>query len=391
MRACLLAKLAAAAAGVTVGLAGLSFLPAQAGAAQLATAAATTRETTARPAAATYRAAGALDGVAAASASSAWAVGYAGSESDRKLLMLHWNGKSWTRVTSPKILDGTAGALSAITVDSAKDAWAVGTTGSGFGHALLLHWNGVAWSQVTNVAGIGGGLYGVTATASSGWAVGVNLTSTVIAPLVLHWNGKAWSRASTKLNPSTQGESILTGVAVTGAKTAWAVGYTSQGIPNAVLARWNGSTWSTDTSFPFNGPSQRSLYGVATGPGGTAFAVGSGETGSFGNGSSVPISMRWNGKTWQNAAVTASKNSQFSAVAFAPGGTGWATGYKYTSATATSGLIWRWTGKNWASVAVPGGASQLSGLGFAAAGNGWAVGASGTDTLILHWNGHSWS
>jgi hypothetical protein len=378
MRARLLARVAAAAVGITVGLAGLSFLPTQAGAA-------------ARPAAATYSAAGALYGVATASASNAWAVGYAGSESARKLLMLHWNGKSWARVTSPKILDGTAGALSAITVVSAKDAWAVGTTGGGFGHALLLHWNGKAWSQVTNVAAISGALYGVTATASSGWAVGVNLTSTVIAPLVLHWNGKAWSRTSTRLNPNTQGESILTGVAVTAAKTAWAVGYTSQGIPTAVLARWNGSTWTTDTSNPFNGAVERSLYGVATGPGGTAFAVGSGETGSFGNGTSVPISMRWTGKTWQKAAVSAPKNSQFTAVAFAPGGIGWATGYKYASATATSGLIWRWTGKTWAGVAIPGGTSQLSGLGFAAAGNGWAVGAEGKDTLILHWNGHSWS
>ena len=367
-------------AGVTVGLAGLYLLPAEAGAAQVAA-----------PAAATYKAAGGLNGVAAASASNAWAVGYAGSLAGPKLLMVHWNGKSWTRVTSPKILDGTAGTLSAITVVSAKDAWAVGTIGSGLGHALLLHWNGQSWSQVTSVAAIGGGLYGVTATASSAWAVGVNLTDTSIAPLVLRWNGKAWSRASAKLNPSTQGESILTGVAVTGAKTAWAVGYSSQGIPTAVLARWNGSTWSTDTSFPFNGGVDRSLAGVAIGPGGTAFAVGRGETGSFSNGTSVPISMRWTGKTWVTATVSAApKNSQFSAVTFAPGGTGWATGYKYT-ATATSGLIWRWTSKTWASAAVPAGTGQLSGLGFAASANGWAVGTTGADTLILHWNGHVWS
>jgi hypothetical protein len=350
-----------------------------------------TRPAAARPAATKYSAAGALSGVAASSAGNAWAVGYAGSESARKVLMLHWNGKSWTRVTRPKILDGAAGALSAITVVSAKDAWAAGTAGGGSGHVLLLHWNGRAWSQVTNVAAIGGGLYGVTATAGSGWAVGTNLTPTTIAPLVLRWNGKAWSRASTKLNPTTQGESILTGVAVTAAKTAWAVGYTSQGIPTAVLARWNGRTWTTDTSFPFSGGIQRSLDGVATGPGGTALAVGSGETGPFGNGSSVPLSMRWTGKTWQKAAVSAPKNSGFRSVTFAPGGTAWATGYRYTSATATSALIWRWTGKTWARVTVPGGTYELNGLGFAAAGNGWAVGARGADTLILHWNGHSWS
>lgn len=392
MRASVLARAAAAAAGVTVGLAGLSLLPAPAGAAQAGTAAAVNRQAAARPAVASYSAAGALSGVAAASAGNAWAVGYAGSASARKVLMLHWNGKSWTRVTSPKILDGTAGALSAITVVSAKDAWAAGTTGGGPGRALLLHWNGAAWSQVTNVAAIGGALYGVTATAGSGWAVGVFLSQTTIAPLVLRWNGRSWSRAGTKLNPSTQGESILTGVAVTAAKTAWAVGSTSQGIPAAVLARWNGSTWTTDTSNPFNGAIQRSLTGVAAGPGGIAFAVGNGITGPIGgNGPSIPLSMRWTGKTWQKTAVSAPENSGLSSVVFAPGGAAWATGYRVTSATAASALILRWTGKTWASITVPRGTYTLSGLGFAAAGNGWAVGARGMNTLILHWNGHSWS
>jgi len=115
------------------------------------------------------------------------------------------------------------------------------------------------------------------------------------------------------------------------------------------------------------------------------------ETGSFGNGPSVPLSMRWTGKTWQNATVSAPKNSGFSSVAFAPGGTAWATGYRNTSASTTSALLWRWTGSTWARVTIPDGTYDLNGLGFAAAGNGWAVGARGADTLILHWNGHSWS
>ncbi len=375
MRAFFSARAAVAAAGVTALVAGLSCLPAQAGAAPAG-------------AASYYTAGGGLNGVAAASASSAWAVGYAGGASAGKALMLHWNGKSWSRVTTPKILDGTAGVLTAITVVSAKDAWAVGSTGTGFGHALILHWNGAGWSQVPGVAKIGGLLRAVTATARSGWAVGYNLTETTIAPLALRWNGTTWSRASTKLLPA---ESVLGGVAVTGAKTAWAVGNTSQGIPSPVLARWNGSTWKPVTSFPLKGI-QRVLDGAAAGPGGTAFAVGSGETGPVGgNGHSVPLSMRWTGKTWKNAAVSNPKNSVLNSVAFAPGGTAWATGSRSVSATADSALIRRWTGKTWSNIALPRGTYALRGLGFAAAGNGWAVGARGADTLILHWNGHAWS
>ncbi|HEX4089734.1 MAG TPA: hypothetical protein VHZ33_13545 [Trebonia sp.] len=388
MRSSLLARIAAAAAAATVGLAALAFLPATAGAAQAG--AAQSGAAQARVAGPTYRTAGALSGVAAASGGNAWAVGYAGSSSSHKVLMLHWNGRSWTRLTSPKVLDG-AGALSAVTVVSANNAWAVGTVGGGLGHALVLHWNGKSWSQVTGVAKFGGQLYGVTAAAGSVWAVGVNLGQTVVAPLLLHWNGKAWSRATIKLNPASQSESILTGVAVTGAKTAWSVGYTSQGIPNSMLVRWNGKAWSTTASFPLTGI-QRSLEGVAAGPHGTAFAVGNGETGPIGGpGVSVPLGMRWTGKIWQKTTVSAPRNSGLNSVTVAPGGAAWATGYHWTSASATSAIIVHWNGRTWTTVKIPSGTSALAGLGFAAAGNGWAVGARGADTVILHWNGHTWS
>jgi hypothetical protein len=374
-----LVRVAAVAVGVAI--AGLSVLP--------ATAEATPARPEAAPAATGYSTVGALSGVGAVSASNAWAVGYAGSRSSSKLLMLHWNGKSWKRVTSPKILDGAAGNLSAITVVSASDAWAVGTAGGSFGHALMLHWNGKAWSQVTSVAGIGGQLAAVTATAKSGWAVGTNLTPSVIAPLFLRWNGRTWSRVASGLNPASQGESTLQGVAVTAAKTAWAVGTTSQGLPTPVLGRWNGSTWRTDTSYPVK-IGEGSFAGLAAGPGGTAFVVGDGEPGFFKP--TVALSLRWTGKAWRSDPVSgAAKNSELDSVAYAPGGTAWAAGYKYTSATGTGALLYRWTGKTWASVALPGSASRLNGLGFAAAGNGWAVGGKNADTLILHWNGKAWS
>lgn len=65
---------------------------------------------------------GALLGVAAASNSSAWAVGYAGTDTTQRTLLLHWNGTAWTRVTSPAPI---AGALNAVTA-TATSGWAVG-------------------------------------------------------------------------------------------------------------------------------------------------------------------------------------------------------------------------------------------------------------------------
>ena len=125
--------------------------------------------------------------------------------------------------------------------------------------------------------------------------------------------------------------------------------------------------------------------------GGTAFAVGDN------NDTPGPaISMRWTGKAWQQAPVSAPSGSQLNAVAFAPGGTAWAAGGIGYGTGGT--LIVRWSGKTWARVASPtlGRDAILFGLGFAAPGYGWAVGSTtstsgASKTIILHWNGKTWS
>src|ERR1700723_451275 len=240
MRASWPARFVISAAGAAALLAGVVAGPAQARGATAIGAAAAGRQ-----AATSYSTVGELNGVAAVSPSSAWAVGSAGN-SAQTVLMLHWNGNAWSRVTSPAVLNGRAGHLSAITVVSATDAWAVGATVSGGkNHTLILHWNGKAWSQVTNPAPVSGGnLSAVTATAKSGWAVGYVNTNPDTpaccagAPLIFRLHGSTWSRVTAKLGNGAG----LTGVAVTAASTAWAIG-TPTAMITGILARWSGSTW----------------------------------------------------------------------------------------------------------------------------------------------------
>jgi hypothetical protein len=357
-------------AGITVacavvGLAGVNGAPAlAAGVAGTAPPAATALAgITARPTAAYYSTAGQLRGVAAASANNAWAVGSTNAGSTTEPLMLHWNGKSWSRVTSPAVLKGT-GALSAVTVVSASDAWAVGSTGgsSGTTHSLLLHWNGKSWSQVTSPAPVGNaGLYAVTATGKSGWAVGYYYKAPGAAvdyfPLVFRLSGTKWSRVGTKIG----GNALLNGVAVTSAGATWATG-SVVGQLDGYLAHWNGSTWAP-ASFPLAGQFHE-LSGIAAGPGGTAFAVGTDSSSSL-----VPLSMRWTGKAWQKVTVSAPSWSTLNTTAFAPGGGAWAAGT--TGLSRASTLILRWNGKAWTRVASPG-TGTITGLGFSAAGYGWA-------------------
>jgi hypothetical protein len=368
--------LAIAAAGISVGLSSLIAGPAYA----------------VRPAATAYSTAGGLNGAAAVSNSSVWAVGYAGKSSAPKILMLHWNGTAWSRVTSPRVLTAT-GELSAITVVSAKSAWAVGYTGligTGTNHSLLLHWNGTAWSQVASPAPVtGGSLAAVTATAKSGWAVGYVNTNPGAplccagSPLVFRWNGTKWSRLATRLGDG----SYLNGVASTATNTAWAIGGPLAMITGA-LAEWNGSAWSWVTD-PVRG-AYRPLAGIAAGPGGTAFVVGTDNDYPLG----PAVSARWSGKAWRQVTVIAPDSSQLNAVTFAPGGAAWAAG-GYPAGSGVRTLVMRWDGTAWTRVASPGSSEVLNGLAFSAPDYGWAVGtatsASGSSkTAILHWNGKAW-
>ena len=84
-------------------------------------------------------------------------------------------------------------------------------------------------------------------------------------------------------------------------------------------------------------------------------------------------------------------------VAAVPGGTAWAVGAALVPQRRRSATeIARWTGKAWAKVASPTLASggQLSAVAAASTKSAWAVGYTGVatqKTLILHWNGKTWS
>ncbi len=359
--------------GISVIAASLAAMPAHA---------APARTVPARAASTKYTAAGTLYGVAAAASNNAWAVGQAGSNNGTpRILLLHWNGSAWSRVTKPSLLTGT-GSLSGITVVNAKDAWAVGSTGSDTDpHSLLLHWNGSAWSEVTSPAPVGhAGLSGVSATASSGWAVGYAYTGQAAidySPLVFRLTGSKWTRVKTSLGfNATLGQVATTTTGVT-----FAVG-DEVGMITGVIARWNGHAWGWTSKLP----TYQGLSGLAAGPGGIAFTVGE-------NGATVSpaISEEWTGRAWKKVTVAAPNGSWLDAVTFAPGGTAWASGSAYPHS-----LIMRWNGHEWSRVTSPSPDDQLEGLAFSAAKYGWAVGYSlnssgNPQTVILHWNGSTWS
>lgn len=261
------------------------------------------------------------------SATNAWAVGEFG-------FVYRWNGTTWARQNTP-----TTGTLNAVWGTSAGDGFAGGDNG------VMLRFNGSTWSSMSfpssgNVYGIWGSaatnVYAVTSngevlrfngsswsvyttSASPLWAVYGSSASDVYATgengVVLRFNGATWSAA----NAPTSG--TLSGVWGSGATNLMAVGsavsdatgiafrntgsgWTSMAMPTSVMltsiwgpsatdvyatgdagviARWNGSSWSTMSS----GTTDLlwSVSGAPTGTGG-AFAVGYNSTVATGASSS---------------------------------------------------------------------------------------------------------
>jgi hypothetical protein len=334
---------------------------------------------------------GQLFGVAATSASNAWAVGAATSG---KTIILHWDGSTWARVPSPT----PAGIyeLSAVAATSASNAWAVGGSETPPGKTFILHWNGTAWKPVPSPTPKGGGsLFGVAAiSARNAWAVGCagNCGQGFggIKTLILHWNGTAWTRVP---SPSPGTGSSLSSVTAVSARSAWAVGCTadcflSSASPQTIILRWNGTAWAR---VPSPAAAQvGALNGVAATSASNVWAVGC--TGHcFGPmATTTTMIVHWNGTAWRLAASpNPAPNSILTAVTATSASDAWAVGY---TRTGFKTLIVHWNGARWTQVPspTPGSSSQLFGVDATSTRNAWAVGSDGTATILQHWNGTTW-
>jgi hypothetical protein len=333
---------------------------------------------------------GTLNGVAATSASNAWAVGYSGSLTSPKPLIVRWNGTAWKQVPSPAPAGSVLTGVAAI---SATSAWAVGQTGAG--KALIERWSGTAWAQVASpAAGAFSGLYGVAAvSATSAWAVGETSSGGSAKTLILRWNGTAWKQVT---SPTAAGGADLSGVAAVSATSAWAVGSANPGpTTRTLILRWNGTVWKHVPSPSPQAPNPDSLRGVAAGATGRAWAVGCTDCAtpsSF----NEPLIEGWNGATWAQipSSGLGAPGGILAGVAAVSATSAWAVGATVNGVGASAvykTLIARWNGAKWTSVPSPAGVGVLFGVTAVSASSAWAVGnARAGKTLIERWNGTAW-
>jgi hypothetical protein len=329
-----------------------------------------------------------VTGMVATSPSNAWVAG----QLDDRMLIAHWNGSRWSRLTSLE----SSGSFLAVSMDSPSDAWAVGylNQGSTADNPLWLvaHWNGKTWTRDTSVPKVRGQLDGVVAVDGDVWVSGYSTAKNAL--LMLHRTGGHWYVVPTSA-PATS--SVRVSFAASSRTSIWASTVSNAG--GNYLLHWNGSVWKRAAVPAWAGSDF--LSGLSAAPGGGVWAVGFNDaTGS------APLSMYWNGKDWAHVAVPAVKEGELEGVTAIPGGTGWAVGsYMKTTAAGSYAepLILHWSGKAWAIVKSPqiGSPSYswggLSAVTATSPGNAWALGwecadrCKGLFSVLLHWNGKTWS
>ncbi|HLJ91962.1 MAG TPA: hypothetical protein VKU02_02085 [Gemmataceae bacterium] len=165
--------------------------------------------------------------ISAISATDIWAVGAGGKYASGEAL--HWNGQAWSIVATPQPF--FQGALRSVVALASNNVWAVGAaqprTGLSGEVTVIEHWDGTSWTIVTspNIAPsvTSNFLSGIAAVSATDiWAVGFYTDSTGTHTLTEHWDGTSWSNV-----PSPNGSgaaSVLNGVAATNTGIIVAVG-----------------------------------------------------------------------------------------------------------------------------------------------------------------------
>lgn len=269
-----------------------------------------------------------LQSVAAIASSDVWAVGYYYDNTTNEDITLaeHWNGAGWSIIPTPN--PEAESQLFGVSATASNDVWAVGNSYNPSSYAwsaLIEHWDGTSWSVVASPSPTGAYqvLYGVAAiSASDAWAV-ASPTSTV--PIIEHWDGNSWSIVSDA--PATI-NGHLQGISAAGANSVWAVGYQfiSSSQPQAALAEyWNGTSWTLMPNFT-DGSNNVNLNSVVALPG-TQQAVAVGKE-YVGGGAEQPLMLQWDGSSWSKMPITSpnSLGSTLNAVAVIPAYSLWAVG-----------------------------------------------------------------
>jgi len=235
---------------------------------------------------------------------------------------------SWNIVPNPYQNISYSNLLGTVTI-SVNDVWAVGYDNSS-GNDLTMHWDGSSWTTVTSPNAIQSVLYSVTAISSNDvWAVGrTNIPNTInYETLIIHWDGLSWTRVT---SPSPGSYNTLSSVTAASSNDVWAVGFDSAG--GALTMHWDGSSWTTVAS---PDAIQNTLNSITAISSNDVWAVG--QTNAY-----QTLTMHWDGSSWTTVASPNLSNSTLNSVTAVSSNDVWAVGTTH-SGTLSGALIEQYT------------------------------------------------
>jgi len=254
----------------------------------------------------------------------------------------------------------------------------------------------VEWRIVpsANVQNANNTLYGVASVAvGDAWAVGVTSdpTAGTTRALIQRWNNSQWTLFP---SPITTVTNVLEDVTDITPNDVWAVGSILQGNSRQALTmHWNGSQWSV---IPNPGAGSR-LYAVSAVSSNDVWAVGT----YYSNGYKT-LTMHWNGAQWSIVPSPSPRGLDdvlFSVWALAPNDV-WAVGDMDVGFEEYRTLILHWDGNSWTVIPSPNVGSNASNylrdVVALSPNEVWAVGTyrgdpgSSLRTLAMRWNGSEW-
>ena len=223
-----------------------------------------------------------LYSVRCSSSTSCLAVGSYAKGDTYKTLTERWDGAQWKTVASPNPTGSDSSELLSISCPAASSCMAVGYGRvNGVWKTLIEHWNGSTWTKLSSPSPstTDSDLYGVTcASTTNCQAVGGYESGGVYKTLVEKWNGSTWTKI-TSPHPTGATQSELFSISCTSTTSCVAVGDYDKDGTFTLVERWDGSSWTIVASpnpsssySTFNAVKCRSTVGC--------FAVGTYDNGS---------------------------------------------------------------------------------------------------------------
>lgn len=256
-----------------------------------------------------------LRDVVAITSDDVWAVGdWRDANFQNFTIAMHWDGVSWTIVPTPSPVPYSGGKpycqLFGVDALGPNDVWATGLQkipgASGFigPQVLILHWDGSTWSVVPAPLTPPGtsGAWGIDVLAHDGndiWFVGADTKPLFSPALAMRWNGSSFQKTTTPM-VNTDGQ-VLNSIAALSKTDIWGVGGGQAGgtVIERYLCHWDGSAW---THVPSPKPAlKHEFFDIA--------AIASNDVWASGqqvlaDGSYDPLLMHWDGSAWSGHVPT---------------------------------------------------------------------------------------